>query len=134
MTKLTKEDALKLARSCILASLEYKQRQATAVEAVQDIDEMLAQPAQEPCARLMRYIGKDTYPKQGYTVARTYEELPKNTYPDTWEEGEALYTTPPAERQWVGLTNEQRNAIGRYPTYVDDIIRATESKLKEKNT
>lgn len=35
--------------------------------------------------------------KQGTTVARTYEELPKNTYPDKWEESEALYTTPPAQ-------------------------------------
>jgi hypothetical protein len=46
----------------------------------------------KPVARLMRYIGKGTYPKKGYTVARTYEELPENTYPDSWEEGEELFT------------------------------------------
>jgi hypothetical protein len=54
---------------------------------------------QEPVARLMRSIGNDVYPKKGYTVARTYEELPENQYPDTWEEGEKLYTTPPAAQQ-----------------------------------
>jgi hypothetical protein len=54
---------------------------------------------QEPVARLMRSSGNDVYPKKGYTVARTYEELPENQYPDTWEEGEKLYTTPPAAQQ-----------------------------------
>jgi hypothetical protein len=55
-----------------------------------------AAPVQEPRARLMTYIGKGPYPKPGYTVARTYEECPENQYPDAWEEGEKLYTTPPA--------------------------------------
>jgi hypothetical protein len=54
-------------------------------------------PVQEPRARLMTYIGKGPYPKPGYTVARTYEECPENQYPDAWEEGENLYTTPPAQ-------------------------------------
>jgi hypothetical protein len=47
---------------------------------------------QEPVARLMRFIGKDAYPKKGYTVARTYEECPENHFPNIWEEGEKLYT------------------------------------------
>ena len=51
---------------------------------------------QEPRARLMKYIGKGQHPKQGHTVVRTYEECPKNYYPDDWEEGEKLYTAPPA--------------------------------------
>ena len=54
-------------------------------------------PVQEPRARLMTYIGEGPYPKQGYTVARTYEECPENQYPDAWKEGEKLYTTPPAQ-------------------------------------
>lgn len=50
-----------------------------------------------------------------------------------------LYTSPPnvpparASKPWVGLTDEERNAIGRHHAYVDNIIRATEAKLKEKN-
>ncbi len=41
---MTKDEALKLAKVCIQASLEYKRGNATAVEAVEDIDAMLAQP------------------------------------------------------------------------------------------
>ena len=48
-----------------------------------------------------------------------------------------LYTPPPAQRTWVGLTDEQREAIakgwrGRNWT-VGNIIDAVEAKLKEKN-
>jgi hypothetical protein len=49
----------------------------------------------------MTYIGKGPYPKPGYTVARTYEECPENQYPDAWEEGEKLYTTPPTAQPAV---------------------------------
>ncbi|NDH05266.1 hypothetical protein EBX93_04980 [bacterium] len=42
-------------------------------------------------------------------------------------------TSPPASKPWVGLTDEERNAIGRHHAYVDNIIRATEAKLWEKN-
>jgi hypothetical protein len=54
----------------------------------------------------------------------------------------ALYTTPPAaQRQWVGLTDEERNKLWRDvvkwgdPSHDDvDLIKAIEAKLKEKNT
>jgi len=39
-----------------------------------------------------------------------------------------------AEREWVGLTDGERNTISRHHAYVDNIIKATEAKLKEKNT
>lgn len=35
---------------------------------------------------------------------------------------------------WVDLTDEERNTITRQHAYVDSIIKATEAKLKEKNT
>jgi hypothetical protein len=38
------------------------------------------------------------------------------------------------ELPWVGLTDEERNTITRHHAYVDNIIKATEAKLKEKNT
>jgi hypothetical protein len=57
------------------------------------------------------------------------------------EEGDvALYTSPP-QRTWVGLTDEELDALyravkvrlmGTYST--KDIYRAIEAKLKEKNT
>ena len=49
-----------------------------------------------------------------------------------------LYTTPPAaQRQWVGLTNEEITALKRNgDRYISsqDFARAIEAKLKEKNT
>jgi hypothetical protein len=38
------------------------------------------------------------------------------------------------KREWVGLTEDERNVISRHHAYVDNIIKATEDKLKEKNT
>jgi hypothetical protein len=40
----------------------------------------------------------------------------------------------PTQKPWVGLTDDERNLIGRSHAYVDMIIRAAEAKLKEKNT
>jgi hypothetical protein len=46
-----------------------------------------------------------------------------------------LYTTPPAaQRQWVGLTDEQRKEIRFQFNGVEQIQINTEAKLKEKNT
>jgi len=45
-----------------------------------------------------------------------------------------LYTTPPAaQRQWVGLTDEERNECTQSPFTADQHL-AIEAKLKEKNT
>ena len=51
-----------------------------------------------------------------------------------------LYTAPP-QRQWVGLTDEERNNLWREvvgwgdPSHDDeDLMQAIEAKLKEKNT
>ena len=90
---------------------------------------------QGPVARLMRFIGKDAYPKKGYTVARTYKECPENHFPNIWEEGEKLYTTPPAaQRKWIGLTLKEFKQIEEKHIFVEDTIRFVEAKLKEKNT
>jgi hypothetical protein len=46
-----------------------------------------------------------------------------------------LYTTPPAaQRQWVGLTAAEQRSIEKKHIFVEDAIRLTEAKLKEKNT
>jgi hypothetical protein len=37
-------------------------------------------------------------------------------------------------REWVGLTDDERNAISRHHAYVSNIIEATEAKLRSKNT
>ena len=46
----------------------------------------------EPVARTMRLIGNDDYAKKRGYCARTYNELPKGMYSDTWQDLELLYT------------------------------------------
>jgi hypothetical protein len=83
-------------------------------------------PVQEPVAWEQFYpdIGK---PQIAY--------LPPTPSPDN-----ACYTTPPAaQRQWVGLTVEEKvlillfDAEGRVLDY-EDYANAIEAKLKEQNT
>jgi hypothetical protein len=57
------------------------------------------------------------------------------------EPGTPLYTTPPAaQRQWVGLTDEEIRHINRstmslpIEEVLNSFARAIEAKLKEKNT
>ena len=48
-----------------------------------------------------------------------------------------LYTSPPAQRTWVGLTDEEITDIwaGTSPYYhEDDFAKAIEAKLRERNT
>lgn len=51
--------------------------------------------------------------------------------------GTAFYTSPPAQRTWVGLTDEDIASLDLSAVTVKDAIsdvRAVEAKLKEKNT
>jgi hypothetical protein len=88
-----------------------------------------AAPVQEPVAWIA-----DT--KRGYNTVG-YECKKVNALPH----GTMLYTTPPAaRRQWVGLTDEERNKLWRDvvkwgdPSHDDvDLIKAIEAKLKERN-
>ena len=65
---------------------------------------------------------------EGYAVESFTEKGSVQIYP-----AKALELWEPASKPWVGLTDEERNAIGRHHAYVDNIIRATEAKLREKN-
>jgi len=49
-------------------------------------------------------------------------------------DSQPLYTSPPAQRTWVGLTPQDQKEIQRQSVYVEGAIRMTEAKLKEKNT
>jgi hypothetical protein len=99
--------------------------------------ERLAQPEQEPVAWMYHGIRHDDTPherpsliwKPEYMDVMSAEKGAKAT---------PLYTTP---RQWQGLTDEERNNLWRDvigwgdPSHDDeDLMKATESKLKEKNT
>ena len=96
-------------------------------------------------------------PAQQEPVARQYQNrdgvwkdfISEKHYKDTLEDGSwpirNLYTSPPAQRTWVSLTDEQiENLDCVYPLWDDgesctimgikDFARAIEAKLKEKNT
>ena len=45
-----------------------------------------------------------------------------------------LYTSPPASKPWVGLTDEERNWLRKRNQKHDDYAKAVEALLKEKNT
>ena len=77
------------------------------------------QPAQqEPVAR---YIGEGS---EG-SLVQLYEDLKKGT---------DLYTSPPAQRTWVGLSEEEKiKCASPYDSRLC-CVEETEAKLKEKNT
>ena len=92
--------------------------------AILAIREALAeQPAQqqEPVAV---YVGETWCG----SVVRLYEDLPLET---------PLYTSPPASKPWVGLTDEDKAAIYRQADeenwHDQPLLEAIEAKLREKN-
>jgi pyruvate/2-oxoglutarate dehydrogenase complex dihydrolipoamide dehydrogenase (E3) component len=76
-----------------------------------------------------------------------WEDCSKAEAEDCWNrpqvldwlyEARALYTTPPAQRTWVGLTDEEIEKacvpLGAAMLSFTEVARAIEAKLKEKNT
>jgi hypothetical protein len=62
-------------------------------------------------------------------VAITHEPSDLKRHPERWT---ALYTSPP-RKEWVGLTEEERNnALDAHPTALG-VAYAIEAKLKEMN-
>jgi hypothetical protein len=86
--------------------------------------------------------------KRAFQLGQNYWSWADSEYSSHWKKADAakaefdklvedtLLTTPPAaQRQWVGLTDEE--VIKCTPTWggtVEDVARAIEAKLKEKNT
>ena len=103
---------------------------ASAIRAQQALDKMAEnarelgldyEPAQEPVA----YLCENAV---GHKYFRW--KKPSSTYKPV-----ALYTTPPAQRTWVGLTDEEIDDIYQGVGKNDlMLVREVEAKLKEKNT
>lgn len=66
--------------------------QATEALAIQPDDAALVAWLGEPVARTLKRIGEEQYQPKFGMVARTYAELPKGSYPDTWQELDELYS------------------------------------------
>ena len=90
-----------------------------------------AQPAQqEPVGEVFGYY------ERGFTEQKTlYGKLHNQDLPV----GAKLYTSPPARKPWVGLTDEEISGVLGGDIYDENsglltFTRAIEAKLKEKNT
>ena len=132
---MTKDEALKIALDALqqiahVSAMDYEYQQ-WAVEAITAIKEALAQPEQEPIGYASEGAAKRlTTVKQAHEQIRNFRLFTHDV---------PLYTAP--QRTWVGLTDEEIvelhheikvQLMGTYKT--EDIYRAIEAKLKEKNT
>jgi len=113
---------------CVDAITAIKQARSDHTE---DNLEMVVAPVQEPrCAVIVEVFGKDW--------RLDYMSLPVGKHKLYTQQ--YIYTTPPAaQRQWVGLTDEEIKPLCDenriiYGAYTVDFIQAIEAKLKEKNT
>lgn len=119
---MSKDEALKLALDWLESgTFVYPTALSTAIK------EALAQPEQpqqEPVATVIKSGVNRTW------MSEALGQLPDGTY--------SLYTTPPAQREWVGLTDAEtehlweisRAAMPRYHTFKTLIEKA----LRERNT
>ena len=122
---MTKDEALKLALEA-LKQIDEAMPFPVAKLAQKAIKEALAQPEQEPVAWRTK-VDHIMFTSKRKDVLPLGGKL------------EPLYTTPP-QRTWVGLTDEEWNAI--YYKFAEhgasvsgwDFAKAIEAKLKEKNT
>jgi hypothetical protein len=125
-----KDEALKLALEALKRmkgygnTFAYRQAEQNpheqVCEAITALKQALAQPVQEPVAWV---DVKDTH--HGPYEFHGKELLPVGKHD--------LYTTPPAaQRQWVGLTEDEIEECASYG-YRYDVVAVTEDKLKEKN-
>ena len=122
---MTKDEALTLA----LEALTYCEALNRPVHeqkmhAITAIKKALAQPEQEPVARVI-----DDGSPEGAT-----EWIPFAKRVEPLKTGDLLYTAPP-KRPWVGLTDEELLDIADM-AYANDLelLHNLQAKLKEKNT
>ncbi len=99
-------DAIKYQLACSLSAIKIKDDALMEIAgsnaphilvamkalAIQPDDAALKAWLGEPVARTLKRIGEEQYQPKFGMVARTYAELPKGSYPDTWQELDELYS------------------------------------------
>jgi hypothetical protein len=93
-----------------------------------------AQPEQEPVAWLIWLHGPAGHFDHKQFAEMEFERRNKE-YPDPDRKLLSLYTSPPASKPWVGLTDDELHGVIRAGGYdsMEEFARAIEAKLKEKN-
>lgn len=122
-----RDEALKLALDALINHEgNYKLEKAGAArshKAITAIQQALAAPVQEPVARVHTFIGGE------WAVVQVLGEFNLE---------DEFYTTPPtAQRQWVGLTEDEQDELvyGVYDLRTRmELAIGIEAKLKEKNS
>jgi hypothetical protein len=144
---MTENEALKLAK----VWFEENTYGDEAVEVYEAIKEALAQPAPYMAVSTDRMsvdphtgnvsIGTVAQPAPVQEPVGVAHLMQEGFTHCIWSEacvpvGTKFYTTPPAQRQWVGLTPEEReqHRDDWRSNIHDKEFRAIEAKLKEKNT
>ena len=135
---MNKDETLKLALEALewinrVNAMDYEYQQK-AREALNEIYEALAQPEQEPVAKLAGVAYVDDLDLWHFYPMRETDNFP---------DGTKFYTTPP-QRPWVGLTEanmevliEQARVVPNQvpcPDYNERLLVLTNAVLKELNT
>ena len=116
------------------------------MSALTAIKEALAQPEQEPVA-FPRQAGDSTWTVDTAFIWRVKHTIDPDTPHDFIPSEEqietvllaleripsGIYTSPPPQRTWVGLTDEEMQDLWDRYAHME-MMRAIEAKLKEKNT
>jgi hypothetical protein len=134
--KMTKDEALKLGLQ-LVETAEYlatdsavcgnyvKEERALIQQSKIAFEKALAQPEQEPVA------WRSWNEKDGFGFWDTKHEAESWCDPDF--DSEPLYTTPPPQREWVGLTEEEKHDCYLRIDIWSRCYEMVEAKLREKN-
>lgn len=116
-------------------------RAAITEASMQRLTDVQQEMEQEPVAFMWDYKRLDGHVETKAIFAHHYKTSPGDlAYVLKGRDATPLYTHPP-RREWVGLTDEEVQTIWKDatgcgdPSHDDeDLVRAIEAKLKEKNT
>jgi len=127
---MDKDTALDLALEALdIVKIHFTQNRHVN-DAITAIKQARSAPVQEPVAWMSASRFEEL--QKGFTVMTTL------TKQRAFEDDVAIHTTPPAaQRQWVGLTNDEINEFAagcHLGNSVQGAIYKAQAKLKEKNT
>ena len=142
------QEALRLALEALeVATTPLARDRQEVLRAQAAIREALVDSALERMAENARELGLDYEAAQQEPVAYSYTSritgaqgfshhpMPRFIDSESWDI-HPLYTSPPASKPWVGLTDEEVDECyywkGRQWT-TDELVRHVEAKLREKN-